>query len=67
VAAANPGNVGYFLESIMSNLAANLIATLRTHRDRPAVKLDDCVLTYAQLHAMARVAATAPGSAAVLG
>src|SRR5437773_1301913 len=33
----------------MTNLAANLEATARRHPDRPAVRLDDEVLTYADL------------------
>jgi long-chain acyl-CoA synthetase len=41
----------------MTNLAANLVATAREHGDRTAVKLDDHVLTYAQLHANAAAVA----------
>ena len=33
----------------MTNLAQNLITTAEQHGDRPAVRLDDLVLTYAQL------------------
>ncbi|GAA4714333.1 hypothetical protein GCM10023215_66880 [Pseudonocardia yuanmonensis] len=41
----------------MTNLAANLAATAREHGDRPAVKLDEYVLTYAQLHSAAAAVA----------
>ncbi|MCE3551563.1 long-chain fatty acid--CoA ligase [Pseudonocardia sp. RS11V-5] len=41
----------------MTNLAANLVATAREHGDRPAVKLDEYVLTYAQLHSAAAAVA----------
>ena len=33
----------------MTNLATNLVSTAADHPDRPAVKLDDTVLSYAQL------------------
>ena len=33
----------------MTNLAENLTTTAEQHGDRPAVRLDDLVLTYAQL------------------
>ncbi|MFR9804041.1 long-chain-fatty-acid--CoA ligase [Pseudonocardia sp. RS010] len=41
----------------MTNLAANLVATAREHGDRPAVKLDEYVLTYRQLHEAAAAVA----------
>ncbi|WP_344417295.1 AMP-binding protein, partial [Pseudonocardia ailaonensis] len=41
----------------MTNLAANLVATAQEHGDRPAVRLDEHVLTYAQLHAAAAAVA----------
>ncbi|MEU7815566.1 long-chain fatty acid--CoA ligase [Pseudonocardia sp. NPDC049154] len=41
----------------MTNLAANLVATARDHGDRTAVKLDEYVLTYAQLHSAAAAVA----------
>ena len=34
----------------MSNLAANLVATAHEYGDRPAVKLDEYVLSYRELH-----------------
>ncbi|HWD05413.1 MAG TPA: long-chain fatty acid--CoA ligase [Amycolatopsis sp.] len=34
----------------MTNLAANLVATARTAGDRPAIRLDDHVLTYLDFH-----------------
>jgi long-chain acyl-CoA synthetase len=34
----------------MTNLAANLVATAAAHGDRPAVRLDDHVLSYRDLH-----------------
>ena len=34
----------------MSNLAANLVATALKYGDRPAVKLDEYVLSYEELH-----------------
>jgi long-chain acyl-CoA synthetase len=33
----------------MSNLASNLIATTATHGDRPAIRMDDFVMTYTEL------------------
>ena len=33
----------------MTNLADNLTTTAREHGDRPAIRLDDHVLTYAEL------------------
>ncbi len=42
----------------MTNLAANLVTTAAAHGDRPAVRLDDHVLTYRGLH---------DGAAAVAG
>ena len=41
----------------MTNLAANLAATARERAARPAIKLDDFVMTYGQLHAAAGVVA----------
>ncbi|GAA2852428.1 long-chain fatty acid--CoA ligase [Pseudonocardia halophobica] len=41
----------------MTNLAANLVATAREHGDRTAVKLDEYVLTYRQLHEAAAAVA----------
>jgi len=41
----------------MTNLAATLVSTAQEHGDRPAVRLDDHVLTYAQLHAAAAAVA----------
>ncbi|GAA2350926.1 long-chain fatty acid--CoA ligase [Saccharopolyspora halophila] len=41
----------------MTNLAANLVATARRHGDRPAVRLDEHVLSYEQLHASAAAVA----------
>ena len=38
----------------MTNLADNLTKTAQEHPDRPAVKLDDMVLSYAELHEGAR-------------
>ena len=41
----------------MTNLASNLANTTRAHADRPAVRVDDAVLTYRELdEASARVA-----------
>ena len=37
----------------MTNLAANLVQTAADHGDRPAVRLDDAVLTYSDLYAAA--------------
>jgi acyl-CoA synthetase (AMP-forming)/AMP-acid ligase II len=34
----------------VSNLAGNLVATAREHGDRPAVKLDEYVLSFGELH-----------------
>ena len=42
----------------MTNLADNLIQTAAKHGDRPAVKLDDTVITYAQLEDGSRRLAT---------
>jgi long-chain acyl-CoA synthetase len=44
-------------ESTMTNLAANLIATAEKYGDRPAVRLDDHVLTYSDLHSAAAAVA----------
>lgn len=41
----------------MSNLAANLVATARKYGDRPAVKLDEDVLSYTELHQRASAVA----------
>ncbi|MGV9796817.1 long-chain-fatty-acid--CoA ligase [Mycobacterium sp. NPDC003449] len=41
----------------MSNLAGNLVATAHEHGDRPAVKLDEYVLSYGQLHRRASAVA----------
>lgn len=41
----------------MTNLAANLVATAHEYGDRPAVKLDDYVLSYGQLHHQAAAVA----------
>ena len=41
----------------MTNLAANLVQTAGDHGDRPAVRLDDHVLTYSDLHAAAAAVA----------
>lgn len=41
----------------MTNLAANLIATAHKFGDRPAVKLDEYVLSYRQLHRQASAVA----------
>ncbi|MGX9674177.1 long-chain-fatty-acid--CoA ligase [Mycobacterium sp. HM-7] len=41
----------------MTNLAANLVATAHEYGDRPAVKLDDYVLSYRQLHHQAAAVA----------
>jgi long-chain acyl-CoA synthetase len=41
----------------MTNLAANLIATAEKYGDRPAVRLDDHVLSYRDLHAAAAAVA----------
>jgi long-chain acyl-CoA synthetase len=41
----------------MTNLAANLVATAGAHGDRAAVRLDDHVLRYAELHAAAAAVA----------
>ncbi|MBQ0924303.1 long-chain-fatty-acid--CoA ligase [Saccharopolyspora endophytica] len=41
----------------MTNLAANLVASAQRHGDRPAVRLDEHVLSYAQLHASAAAVA----------
>ena len=42
----------------MTNLADNLTRTAQQHGDRPAIKLDDLVMTYSELqHAARRVAA----------
>ncbi|MEK6438416.1 long-chain-fatty-acid--CoA ligase [Pseudonocardia sp. T1-2H] len=41
----------------MTNLAANLIATAEKYGDRPAVRLDDHVLTYSDLHSAAAAVA----------
>ncbi|MBN9100742.1 MAG: long-chain fatty acid--CoA ligase [Pseudonocardia sp.] len=41
----------------MTNLAANLVATAAEHGDRPAVRLDDHVLTYSDLLATAAAVA----------
>ncbi|MBW0117783.1 long-chain-fatty-acid--CoA ligase [Pseudonocardia abyssalis] len=37
----------------MTNLAANLVQTAADHGDRPAVRLDDAVLTYSDLYSAA--------------
>ncbi len=42
----------------MTNLADNLTRTAEKHPDRPAVRLDDLVLTYAELQDGARRVAT---------
>ena len=42
----------------MTNLADNLTRTAEQHGDRPAVKLDDLVMTYAELQDGARRVAT---------
>ena len=42
------------LEAIVTNLADNLTTTAEEHADRPAVKLDDVVLTYRELQDGAR-------------
>ncbi len=42
----------------MTSLAQNLVGTAEKHGDRPAIKLDDAVLTYADLLATARRTAT---------
>ncbi len=42
----------------MTNLATNLLATAREHGDRPALKLDDLVITYAELQEKAQRMAT---------
>jgi long-chain acyl-CoA synthetase len=41
----------------MTNLAANLIATAEKYGDRPAVRLDDHVLSYSDLHSAAAAVA----------
>jgi long-chain acyl-CoA synthetase len=41
----------------MTNLAANLVDAATEHADRPAVRLDDATLTYAELHAAASAVA----------
>ncbi|MCW0213987.1 MAG: AMP-binding protein, partial [Pseudonocardia sp.] len=41
----------------MTNLAANLVATAEQHGERPAVRLDDHVLTYSDLHSAAAAVA----------
>lgn len=41
----------------MTNLAASLVATAHEYGDRPAVKLDDYVLSYRQLHHQAAAVA----------
>jgi long-chain acyl-CoA synthetase len=41
----------------VSNLAANLVATAHEHGERPAVKLDDFVLSYRELHSAAAAVA----------
>lgn len=41
----------------MSNLAGNLVVTAHVYGDRPAVKLDDYVLSYRELHARAAAVA----------
>ncbi|MFC4946039.1 long-chain-fatty-acid--CoA ligase [Pseudonocardia sp. GCM10023141] len=41
----------------MTNLAANLVTAASEHGSRPAVRLDDFVLTYSELHAQAAAAA----------
>lgn len=41
----------------MSNLAGNLVATAQEHGERPAVKLDDYVLSYRELHRRAAAVA----------
>ncbi|AWT57634.1 long-chain-fatty-acid--CoA ligase [Mycolicibacterium smegmatis] len=41
----------------MSNLAANLVVTAHEHGDRPAVKLDEYVLSYRELHQRASAVA----------
>jgi long-chain acyl-CoA synthetase len=45
------------MESTMTNLAANLVATARAQPEHPAIKLDDHVLDYASLHAAAAAVA----------
>ena len=42
----------------MTNLAHNLLDAAEQHADRPAIKLDDHVLTYAELLTAARRMAT---------
>jgi hypothetical protein len=42
------------LEALVTNLADNLTQTAEKHGDRPAVRLDDLVLTYAELQEGAR-------------
>lgn len=44
-------------EPIMSSLAENLIASAQEHGKRPAVKLDDHILSYAELHRRAAAVA----------
>ena len=41
----------------MTNLAANLVASAQRHGDRPAVRLDEHVVSYSQLHASAAAVA----------
>lgn len=41
----------------MTNLAANLVTTASEHGDRPAVRLDEHVLTYSELHTAAAAVA----------
>lgn len=40
----------------MTNLAAALVDTAHSHPDRPAIRLDERVLTYVQSHAAAGAA-----------
>ena len=48
----------------MTNLAANLVDAANEHADRPAVRLDDATLTYADLH---RAAAAVAGDLVARG
>ena len=48
----------------MTNLAANLVDAATEHADRPAVRLDDATLTYADLH---RAAAAVAGDLVARG